>query len=82
MLDIPERQMRQLKRLADDLLDASRIKQGKVPIVRTHGNMQDIVADALSSVASDIEWHGNVLAILLLTLAGLGVIVLLICLTR
>ncbi|GAB7549784.1 hybrid sensor histidine kinase/response regulator [Cupriavidus sp. 8B] len=61
MLDIAERQMRQLKRLTDDLLDASRIKQGKVPIVRTHGNMQDIVGDALSSVASDIEWHGNVL---------------------
>lgn len=61
MLDIAERQMRQLKRLTDDLLDASRIKQGKVPIVRTHGNMHDIVADALSSVASDIEWHGNVL---------------------
>lgn len=61
MLDIAERQMRQLKRLTDDLLDASRIKQGKVPIVRTHGNMQDIVADALSSVASDIESHGNVL---------------------
>ncbi|MGO4330937.1 ATP-binding protein [Cupriavidus sp. 2TAF22] len=61
MLDIAERQMRQLKRLTDDLLDASRIKQGKVPIVRTHANMQDIVADALAAVASDIEWHGNVL---------------------
>ena len=61
MLDIAERQMRQLKRLTDDLLDASRIKQGKVPIVRTHGNVQDIVGDALSSVASDIEWHGNTL---------------------
>jgi signal transduction histidine kinase/CheY-like chemotaxis protein len=63
MLDIAERQMRQLKRLTDDLLDASRIKQGKVPIVRTRGNVQDIVADALSAVAADIEWHGNVLTV-------------------
>ncbi|WP_020204070.1 hybrid sensor histidine kinase/response regulator [Cupriavidus sp. WS] len=61
MLDIAERQMRQLKRLTDDLLDASRIKQGKIPIVRTRAGMQDIVADALAAVAADIEWHGNVL---------------------
>ncbi|WP_454727077.1 MULTISPECIES: hybrid sensor histidine kinase/response regulator [Cupriavidus] len=61
MLDIAERQMRQLKRLTDDLLDASRIKQGKIPVVRTYARVQDIVADALAAVAADIEWHGNVL---------------------
>ncbi|MCM5678147.1 ATP-binding protein [Schlegelella sp. S2-27] len=44
---IIERQVSHLSRLVDDLLDVSRITQGKVQIEREHVDMKDVVARAI-----------------------------------
>jgi signal transduction histidine kinase len=54
-LDIADRQMRLLKRLVSDLLDASRIKHGKLSLHPSYGLLQDIVADAVTAMKSDVH---------------------------
>lgn len=54
-LDIVDRQVAHLCRLVDDLLDASRMKHGKLSIHPTCGLLQDIIADAVTAVKAEAE---------------------------
>ncbi|MFA8356413.1 ATP-binding protein [Burkholderia ubonensis] len=54
-LDIADRQIRVLKRLIGDLLDASRIRHGKLSVRPAYGLLQDIVADAVTAMMSDVH---------------------------
>ncbi|MCI0150326.1 response regulator [Paraburkholderia sediminicola] len=54
-LGIADRQMRILKRLVGDLLDASRIRHGKLSVRPSYGLLQDIVADAVTAMKADIN---------------------------
>ena len=58
-LDIARRQMDRLQRLVDDLLDASRIRHGKVEVKMSACNLADIVWDAVNAVqpAMDARKH-------------------------
>jgi CheY-like chemotaxis protein len=55
LLAIAERQTQQLSRLVDDLLDVSRITQGKVTLRREPVTLQEIVARALETARPTIE---------------------------
>lgn len=48
VLCIADRQLGLLKRLVNDLVDASRIRHGKLSIQRSFGLLQDVVADAVT----------------------------------
>ena len=55
VLGIADRQMQLLKRLVDDLLDASRIRHGKLSVRPAYGVLQDIVADAVTAMSADVD---------------------------
>jgi signal transduction histidine kinase/CheY-like chemotaxis protein len=61
--DIMERQLRQMVRLVDDLLDVSRINTGKLAIKMGRVELKAVVNDALEVVRSYIELHGHELII-------------------
>ena len=61
--DIMERQLRQMVRLVDDLLDVSRINTGKFAIKMGRVELKAVVNDALEVVRSYIELHGHELVI-------------------
>ncbi len=61
--DIMERQLRQMVRLVDDLLDVSRINTGKFAIKTGRVELKAVVNDALEVVRSYIELHGHDLVI-------------------
>jgi signal transduction histidine kinase/ActR/RegA family two-component response regulator len=61
--DIMERQLRQMVRLVDDLLDVSRINTGKLAIKMGRVELKAVVNDALEVVRSYIELHGHELMI-------------------
>ena len=61
--DIMERQLRQMVRLVDDLLDVSRINTGKFAIKLGRVELKAVVNDALEVVRSYIELHGHELVI-------------------
>ena len=61
--DIMERQLRQMVRLVDDLLDVSRINTGKFAIKMGRVELKAVVNDALEVVRSYIELHGHDLVI-------------------
>jgi len=63
--DIMERQLRQMVRLVDDLLDVSRINTGKFAIKMGRVELKAVVNDALEVVRSYIELHGHELVIAL-----------------
>ncbi|MGF6776626.1 hybrid sensor histidine kinase/response regulator [Paraburkholderia sp. GAS334] len=54
-LDIADRQIRLMKRLVGDLLDASRIRHGKLSVHPSYGLLQDIVADAVAATQAEIR---------------------------
>ena len=54
-LGIADRQLRILKRLVGDLLDASRIRHGKLSLRPSYGLLQDIVADAVTAMKANIN---------------------------
>ncbi|ACC74257.1 ATP-binding protein [Paraburkholderia phymatum] len=54
-LAVANRQVQQLKRLVSDLLDASRIRHGKLSVRPTYGLLGDIVKDAMAAVAAEAE---------------------------
>ncbi|HKR39080.1 MAG TPA: GAF domain-containing sensor histidine kinase [Paraburkholderia sp.] len=54
-LDIAQRQMGRLQRLVDDLLDASRIRHGKVEVKMSACNLADIVWDAVNAVQPSMD---------------------------
>jgi signal transduction histidine kinase/ActR/RegA family two-component response regulator len=61
--DIMERQLRQMVRLVDDLLDVSRINTGKFAIKMGQVELKAVVNDALEVVRSYIDLHGHELVI-------------------
>jgi signal transduction histidine kinase/CheY-like chemotaxis protein len=61
--DIMERQLRQMVRLVDDLLDVSRINTGKFAIKSGRVELKAVVNDALEVVRPYIELHGHDLKI-------------------
>jgi signal transduction histidine kinase/ActR/RegA family two-component response regulator len=61
--DIMERQLRQMVRLVDDLLDVSRINTGKFTIKSGRVELKAVVNDAFEVVRPYIELHGHELAI-------------------
>jgi len=61
--DIMERQLRQMVRLVDDLLDVSRINTGKFTIKSGRVELKAVVNDALEVVRPYIELHGHELVI-------------------
>jgi signal transduction histidine kinase/ActR/RegA family two-component response regulator len=61
--DIMERQLRQMVRLVDDLLDVSRINTGKFAIKMGRVELKAVVNDAMEVVRSYIELHGHELVI-------------------
>ena len=61
--DIMERQLRQMVRLVDDLLDVSRINTGKFAIKMGRVELKAVVNDALEVARPYIELHGHELVI-------------------
>jgi signal transduction histidine kinase/ActR/RegA family two-component response regulator len=61
--DIMERQLRQMVRLVDDLLDVSRINTGKFTIKTGRVELKAVVNDALEVVRPYVELHGHELVI-------------------
>jgi PAS domain S-box-containing protein len=59
-LAIAERQARQLARLVDDLLDVSRITQGRVTLRAEPVTMAHVVERALETVSPALQAHGHV----------------------
>ena len=62
-LAMAQRQMRQLTRLVDDLLEVSRIARGKITLKREPMCVADAVRDSAASVAAEIEARGQRLAL-------------------
>jgi signal transduction histidine kinase/ActR/RegA family two-component response regulator len=58
---IMERQLKQMVRLVDDLLDVSRITTGKLTIRHDHLVLRDVVNDALELVKPLMELQGHAL---------------------
>ncbi|HXJ34666.1 MAG TPA: MASE1 domain-containing protein [Candidatus Eisenbacteria bacterium] len=58
-LDIAERQLKQLVRLVDDLLDVSRITQGKIVLRKEPTALDDVVARAVDSVRPLLDERGH-----------------------
>jgi signal transduction histidine kinase len=61
--DIVERQVRQLTRLVDDLLDVGRITRGKVVLRRERANLGVVLANAVESCRPLIEAGGHDLTV-------------------
>ena len=57
--DIMERQLRQMVRLVDDLMDVSRINTGKFAIKTGRVELKAVVNDALEVVRPYVELHGH-----------------------
>jgi len=64
-LDMADRQVRQLIRLVDDLLDVSRITQGKITLRREPTLLDEVVARALETVRPLIDTRGHALTVTL-----------------
>ncbi len=52
-LAVANRQVAQLKRIVSDLLDASRIRTGKLSVRCTYGLLGDVIKDAIGAVRED-----------------------------
>lgn len=63
--DVMERQVHQLIRLVDDLLDVSRISRGKLELRLESLSIQKVVQDALEVCLPAIEQHGHQLKVTL-----------------
>jgi signal transduction histidine kinase/CheY-like chemotaxis protein len=60
---IIERQVAQMARLIDDLLDVSRITAGKLPLKKRPLNLDDVINLALSTVRPHIDEHRHQLTV-------------------
>ena len=63
--DIAERQLEQMVRLIDDLLDISRISQGKIELKKERVTLKSIVDQALETSRPHIEENGHQLRVIL-----------------
>jgi signal transduction histidine kinase len=61
--DIIERQLLQLSRLVDDLLDVSRITRGKINLARQRVELKELVDRAVETVFPAIEGRGHTLEV-------------------
>jgi signal transduction histidine kinase len=61
--DIMERQLAQMVRLVDDLIDVSRISTGRLAVKKERVELQAVVRNAVEIVASFIEKRGHALQI-------------------
>jgi signal transduction histidine kinase len=61
--DVIERQLKQLTRLVDDLLDVSRITRGKINLSRERLELADLMSRAVETVAPAIEARGHALTV-------------------
>ncbi len=66
VLTVAQRQMRHLRTLVDDLLDAARLKHGKMAIRHSNTSLNEIVFDAVTAVNHHVEARKH-----LLTLRGI-----------
>ncbi|MDO8345856.1 MAG: ATP-binding protein, partial [Cellvibrio sp.] len=66
---VMERQLKQMVRLVDDLLDVSRINTGKLTISKTRIDIQSVIRDAIETSSPFIESCGHTLTINLPTQA-------------
>ena len=65
LLSMVERQVEQLKRLIDDLLDASRISRGKIELRREELDITTVIKDAIDSVKPFMEANAHTLCVAL-----------------
>jgi signal transduction histidine kinase len=63
--ELIDRQVRSLSRLIDDLMDVSRINQGRIELRREVIALNDVLADALESIRPLAQESGHELAVLL-----------------
>ncbi len=61
--DVIERQLKQLTRLVDDLLDVSRITRGKINLARERLELADLMSRAVEMVTPAIEARGHALSV-------------------
>ncbi|HZE92467.1 MAG TPA: ATP-binding protein [Rhizobacter sp.] len=61
--DIMERQLKQMARLIDDLLDVSRISTGKMDLRREHMDLMPVLRGAVEIVEPDMQARGHTLAV-------------------
>lgn len=62
-MQIMERQFRQLVRLVDDLLDATRLSKNKIQVRRVRTDLIEIVDHAAAAARPDIEASGHTLTV-------------------
>jgi len=62
-LDMMDRQLRQMVRLVDDLLDVSRITTGKFAVRKLRVDLRDVVRDALETVRPFVEARRHALEV-------------------
>lgn len=63
VLTVAQRQMRHLRTLVDDLLDAARLKHGKVAIRHSNTSLNEIVFDAVTAVNHHVESRKHTLTL-------------------
>ena len=63
--DVIERQLKQLTRLVDDLLDVSRITKGKIKLRLERFDLRAVIADAVETSRPLIDAHGHELSVTL-----------------
>ncbi|CAG4916763.1 ATP-binding protein [Paraburkholderia gardini] len=63
VLNVAQRQMRHLRTLVDDLLDAARLKHGKMAIRHSNTSLNEIVFDAVTAVSHHVEARKHVLTL-------------------
>lgn len=59
---IIQRQVEQMARLLDDLLDAARVSSGRITLKRTRLEVADLLVQAVESVQPSIDMRGQVLS--------------------
>jgi two-component system CheB/CheR fusion protein len=62
-IDVLERQSRQMARLLDDLLDASRVTQNKIELRRRVIDLRAVAADAVDAVRQQAQERGHQLTV-------------------
>jgi PAS domain S-box-containing protein len=63
MLEVASRQVRQLTRLVDDLLEVSRISAGKIVLRREPLRLADVLSEALESMDPALRERGQALSV-------------------
>lgn len=62
--EIVDRQVGLMSRLIDDLMDLSRISQGRIELRRAHVPLEQVLADAMETIQPQIDGAGHKLALL------------------